>query len=191
MNASSSRRRRVRRTVLAVASGGLVLITCLITNVWVRAQVWLYLGDGEIHDCSFLLAPGYKIEFSKFQSNQNYTASYKVFRVPQVPGYPASIYLRFNQPEWVQAYKMKQSVTAVFQFSLYDTEGHLLHSAELPCSTSVWTDGGGEFGIYDIHASKVYFKPGTRYILNVSYTPGTAPPPAEYLYFSIERGCSR
>ena len=166
--------------------------------MWI--QVRRYSGDGVIYNCSSSIPivgtliswPGYRIEFPKFRSDRPYEASYRLSRVPQRGRHPATIYLRFTpQPDWTTALEKQSSVTAVFRIVLEDSQGRILHSAELPVATSGWTSWGGPFGVYELQKSKLAFKANKSYILKVSYLPGGVPPPADELYFSIENQGSK
>ena len=170
--------------------------------MWI--QVTQYSGDGVIYNCSSSIPivgaliswPGYRIEFPKFRSDRSYEASYRLSHVPQRGGRPAIVYLCFTPPDWIGAHNRKNSITAVFRIVLQDTNGHILHSAELPVgisgwTTSVWTDSKNGFGVYEPQKSYLYLAPRTSYVLNVSYIPGEVPPPARELYFSIENRGSK
>ncbi len=176
----------------------LTLNGCVVANLGMWLQIMRYSGDGVIHSCSsshpviatLVSWPGYQIEFPKFRADGPYEASYRLSNIPQVPGFPAVIYLRFNQPDGV-AEKKKDLVTAVFRITLCDTTGRILHSAELSGSTSIWEGGGPSFGVYDLKESELHFEAGASYILHVSYDPGEVPLPGDNLHFSIEHGCSK
>jgi hypothetical protein len=162
-------------------------------------QIKHYSGNGVIYNCSrshpvlatFFSWPGYRIEFPNFSADRAYEASYTLSNVPQVPGFPAAIYLRFRQPNVATARERKGAVTASFRITLSDPSGRILHSAELRCSTSAWTGGRPDFGVADLDKSKLHLKPGMSYLLKVSYDPGEVPLPADTLHFSIEHGCSK
>jgi hypothetical protein len=163
-------------------------------------QVKRYSGDGIIYDCSssppivgmLFSWPGYRIEFPKFRSDSPYEAVYHFSHVPQLTGYRAPIiYLRFKPGNRIAAERNKELVSSVFHFSLLDSTHNMLHSAEIPMATSIWTDWGGAFGVYDLGKSELHFEARKSYVLKVSYTPGPTPPPARELYFSIEYGCSK
>jgi hypothetical protein len=169
----------------------LALNGCVVVNLGMWLQVMQYSDDGVIHNCSVISWPGYWIDFPKFRSDRPYEASYRLSNVPQLPGFPAFIYLRFNQPNRVAAEKKKDLVTAVFRITLSDETGRIVHSAELPCSSSIWTGGGPDFGVADLKKSELHFEAGASYILRVSYDPGSVPLPANDLHFSIEHGGSK
>jgi len=162
---------------------------CFVANLVMEAQVLQYSGDGVIHNSTMAFSPGYRIEFPKFNSARPYEAPYRLSHVPHTPTHDhATIYLRFNQPDFVMARKKKGSVTAAFRLELYDSKGNSVHSAELHLSNSYWSEAQGLFGVFDLKKSDLRFERNTSYVLKVSYVPGDVPPPAEELYFSIEEG---
>jgi hypothetical protein len=162
-------------------------------------QVMLYSGDGVIYNNSssppilgtLFSWPGYRIEFPKFRSDRPYKASYRLSHVPQRGSHPALVYLRFDpKPNWITARNKQKSVTAAFSIVLEDAKGRVLHSAELPVATSIWT-GTGPFGVYELQKSELPFAPHKSYILRVTYVPGEVPPPADELYFCVENQGSK
>jgi hypothetical protein len=174
---------------------GLVLVFllsgCVAGNLATETEVRQYSGDGTIYNCSILFSPGYRIEFPKFNSARPYEASYRLSHVPPTARWPAVIYLRFFQQDFITAREKKNSVTASFRIALCDTKGHILHSAEFQLSNATWTESQRLFGVYDLGKSYLHFERAASYVLNVSYTPGAVPPPAEQLYFSVENGCTK
>src|ERR1700736_4085743 len=116
-----------------------LLSGCVVGNLAMETQVMQYSGDGAIRDCSLILSPGYRIEFTKFDAAQPYEASYRLSHVPQLSRDPL-ILLRFYEQDFVAALKRKNSVTATFHITLSDAHGHIQHSAYIPLSTSVWTE---------------------------------------------------
>jgi len=167
-----------------------LLSGCVVGNLAMETQVMQYSGDGVIRNSSIAISPGYQIEFPKFNAARSYEASYRLSRVPQNYRRLSTCYLRFNQPglSWRVVQKRKNSVTATVRFRLCDENGHVLKSSQFHLSNSWWTGNRGLFGIYALEKSDLHFEPNTRYILNVSYTPGNVPPPTKQLYFSIENG---
>src|SRR5438876_9478461 len=159
---------------------------CVAGNLVMEDEVRQYSGDGVIHTCSTLLAPGYAIEFPKFGAAKPYQASYRLSNVPQTSRAQAGICLRFNQPDFIMARKRKSSVTASFHLTLYDARNNVLHSAEVQLSRSGWSETNRLFSVYAAAKSYVQFERNAKYILNVSYTPGAIPPPANQLYFAID-----
>jgi hypothetical protein len=161
---------------------------CYDANLAMETQVLQYSGDGVIHNATMVFSPGYRIEFPKFSSVRPYEASYRLSHVPHAGRDYATIYLRFNQPDFVMARKKKDSVTAAFRLALCDAKGNSVHSAELHLSNSYWSEAQGLFGVFDLKKSDLRFERNASYVLKVSYVPGDVPPPAEELYFSIEEG---
>jgi hypothetical protein len=162
---------------------------CFVANLAMEVQVLQYSGDGEIHNSSIFFSPGYRIEFPKFTSARPYQASYRLSHVPHTPTHDyATIYLRFDEGDFVMARKKKDSVTAAFRLELYDANGNSVHSAELHLSNSYWSEAQGLFGVFDLKKSDLRFERNASYVLKASYMPGDVPPPAEELYFSIEEG---
>jgi hypothetical protein len=167
----------------------LALSSCGIPgSIVMWAETKQYSGDGVIQTCSNLLAGGYKIDFPRFDASLPYAASYHLAHVPPTGREPAVIYLRFDAPDlsYLGAEKKKKSVTATFRFTLYDAKGKILHSAEFLVSDSTWTSNRSMFGVYELEKSFLHFERNASYALNVSYTPGSVPPPAKQLYFAID-----
>lgn len=183
----TSRLRRALPILLCLALNG-----CVVGNLDMWLQVKKYSGDGVIHNCSSLLSPGYSIEFPKFSSASPYQNTYRINRVPQRGGEPAWLYLRFFWQNTGGVDEKKKSVTASFRITLSDTKGRILHSADFHLSNADWMqEQGRRFWVYDLEKSRLQFERDASYILNVSYTPGSVPPPAEELYFFIQNGCMK
>ena len=178
----------IKRLLLVILS-----VPCIPLTIWVGANSWMwiqvlrYSGDGVIH--SALVIPGYTIAFPRFSASQPYSASYRFSRVPQRLQSDPIIYLRFD---WSRGFadsdEIKKKVTAKFHFTLLNNEGRSIQSADLPLSSSIWTGGSDFWGVYQLDESKLHFRLGASYVINVSYVPGTVPPPTKELYFSIEDG---
>src|SRR5713226_8559160 len=97
------------RDITAIQPGPLLLLVlccsfnaCLAGNLGIEAQVRQYSGDGTIYNCSILFSPGYRIEFPKFSSSKPYEASYRLSYVPPTGRWPAVIYLRFFQQDFIR-----------------------------------------------------------------------------------------
>src|SRR5258708_10671925 len=101
-------------------------------------QVLRYSGDGVIHAAPIM--PGYTITFPKFDASQPSSAAYRLSHVPQRRDGEPVIYLRFH---WSRGFadldEIKRRVTAKFRFTLLDSGGGLVQSADLPVSASIWT----------------------------------------------------
>jgi hypothetical protein len=171
------------------ALAALILSGCGIpAGMHMGLQIKQYSGDGVIYACSNLLAAGYGIDFPKFDASRYYSASYKLSHVPHVfridgRGDPL-IFLSFYQRGFTALHE-KKSVTAKFQITLSDSEGHIRHSAEIPLSTSTWGESQALFSVFDSEKSKLHFDRDSRYVLHVEYVPGDTPPPVKELYFTI------
>ena len=161
---------------------------CVAGNLGMETHVMQYSGDGKIRNCSNIFRPGYAIEFPKFDSDRPYEASYRLSHLPPTGREPPGIYLRFYQPRlrFGMAQRKKDAVTATFRLALCDAKGNTLHSAEVHLSRTGWSEQKGLFSIYALGKSYVHFERNASYVLNVSYTPGTVPPPASELYFAID-----
>ena len=148
-----------------------------------------YSGDGEIRVCSNLLAQGYSITFPSFPADQPYSAAYKLAGIPSV-GRDPYVYLSFHSDAPPSASDTaKPHVTAVIHFTLEDSSGRQLRSLELPLAKAIWRHSQDVFGVYDLEKSNFHFEPSASYVLRVSYTPGSTPPPAKEVYFEID-GCA-
>jgi hypothetical protein len=156
-------------------------------TMWVETKG--YSGDGVIHTCSTLFGGGYGIDFPKFDASRPYTASYRISNVPQTARERSGFSLRFLQPDYRMAKSREGSVTATFSFTLCDQRNTTLHSAQVSVSRAGWSQSQGLFSVYAGKKSYVHFERGARYVLKVSYTPGTRPPPAKELFFAIDN-CS-
>ena len=197
---SEDSRSRTQFTRLLYAFLSALLIPCLLSgcflaNLDMKRQVRRYSGDGTIENCATFSWPGFQIQFPSFDASKAFDASYRLSRVPQLHKFgrttDAYLFLRFRWHEDSENVdELKKHVTAAYRFVLLDSTGRILQSAELPFSSSIW--GGAElYGVYDLDKSKIHFQPDASYTLKVSYDPGTNPPPAQRLYFSIENGCSK
>jgi hypothetical protein len=145
-----------------------------------------YSGDGEFRSCSNLFARGYAITFPSFPIDRQYSASYKLSHVPSV-GRDPYVYLSFHSDALPFASDTaRPHVTSVIRLVLEDSSGRQLRSLELPLSKSIWRWSQHVFGAYDLHESKFHLDPSASYILHVSYTPGSVPPPAKQAYFEID-----
>lgn len=164
---------------------------CVLGNVGMWIQVKQYSGDGVIHNCSVIWWPGYRIEFPKFDSARPYQATYKLNRVPQRGGEPAMLYMCFIQPNYGMALQRQNSVTASFRITLSDQNGRILHSADFQLANTFWGAEQDIFHVFDLEKSKLQLERNASYLLNVFYTPGEIPPPAEELFFFIQNGCSK
>ena len=148
-----------------------------------------YSGDGEIRVCSNLLAQGYSITFPSFPADQPFSAVYKLAGVPSVSRDPY-VYLSFHSDAPPSASDtVKPQVTAVMHLTLEDSSGRQLRSLELPLAKAIWRHSQDVFGVYDLEKSSFHFEPSASYVLRVSYTPGSTPPPAKEVYFEID-GCA-
>jgi hypothetical protein len=69
----------------------------------------------------------------------------------------------------------------IFETCYHDASGSTTHIAN---------DGTLlEWYRYDLDGTPIIYDGNNNYVLNVSYTPGTVPPPASELYFAID-GCA-
>jgi hypothetical protein len=148
-----------------------------------------YSGDGEFRVCSNLLAQGYSITFPSVPANQPYSATYRLAHVPGV-GRDPYIYLSFHSDAPPSASDTaRPNVTAVIRVTLEDFSGGEVRSLELPLAKAIWRWSQDVFGAYDLDKSVFHFDPSASYVLRVSYTPGSTPPPAKEVYFEID-GCA-
>ena len=131
---------------------------------------------------------GYAIEFPKFDSAKSYKASYKLANLPYARREHALVLLRYNESGLLfsAAQRMNHDSTATFRFTIGDQKGRILHSATIKASDAILTQTQSIFGVYKLGDSYFRFQRDASYVLNVSYTPGTVPPPAKELYFAID-----
>ena len=148
-----------------------------------------YSGDGEFRVCSNLLAQGYSITFPSVRADQPYSATYRLAHVPGV-GRDPYILLSFRSDAPPSASDTaRPNVTAVIRVTLEDSSGREVRSLELPLAKAIWRWSQDVFGAYDLDKSVFHFDPSASYVLRVSYTPGSTPPPAKEVYFEID-GCA-
>ena len=145
-----------------------------------------YSGDGEFHTCSNLLGQGYSIAFPSFPADQPYSASYKLAHVPSV-GRDPYLYLSFHSDAPPSASDtVKPHVTASIHVTLEDSRSREARSLELSLAKAIWRWSQNVFGAYDLEKGVFHFAPSASYVLRVSYTPGSVPPPAKEVYFEID-----
>jgi len=148
-----------------------------------------YEGDGVLHVCSTWLGQGYTIDFPLFPSDQPYSASYKLSHIPNV-GRDPFVYLRFHSSiSSLDADSTKKRVTAAFHVVLLDSTGRETQHLDLPLSKAIWSQSRDLFGVYDLDRSVFHFNSVSNYTLQISYEPGSFPPPTKQLYFEID-GCA-
>ena len=152
------------------------------------AQTKGYSGDGVMRNCSNMLGSGYAIEFPKFDASRSYAASYRVSHVPQLHRIDGRndpiLYLRFySSVGYTKTKQIKKGVTARFRVILVNSHGQVMHSVEVPFSTSGWSSAQN---LYGVSIEAFHFDPDASYVFNVSYTPGAVPPPAKQVYFAID-----
>lgn len=153
--------------------------------MWLQAK--RYSGDGIIQTCSSLVGAGYRIDFPEFDASRPYSASYRLSKLPQVFRRDPVIYLKFHlNPDFGIPEETKKRITASFRITLFDSQSHVIRSAELTLADTIWWGGEHPLGAYDLPKSVFHFNWNTPYILQVSYEPGLVPPPATQLYFSID-----
>ena len=80
----------------------------------------------------------------------------------------------------------RPNVTTVIRVTLEDSSGREVRSLELPLAKAIWRWSQGVFGAYDLDKSVFHFDPSASYVLRVSYTQGSTPPPAKEVYFEID-----
>jgi hypothetical protein len=144
----------------------------------------LYSGDGEFKARSNLLGPGYSVTFTSFPADRPYAASYALGSLPSSSQGP-SMYLCFRSDAPLPSKAAKAQVTATVHVALEDSSGRTVHSFELPLGEATWMWGSGLYSAYG-DQSRLQFEPLLRYVLRVSYAPGTTPPPAKELFFKID-----
>jgi hypothetical protein len=154
--------------------------------MWVQTK--RYSGDGVIRNCSNLLGSGYAIQFPTFDASRPFAASYRVSHVPQLHRIDGrndpTVYLRFySNIGYTKSLQIQKGVTARFQVILMNSRGQVMHSVEVPLSTSGWSSTQN---LYAVSKGAFHFDPDASYLLNVSYEPGAVPPPAKELYFEID-----
>lgn len=157
-------------------------------GIEMKLQIRRYSGDGSIRTCGNLLAPGYAIDFPKFDTSRPYSASYRLTRLPRVydPLTPrkAHIYLR----SW-QNVNFEQSLGGSVRVDLVKTSGQLAHSFELPLAGVLHGNSQGRDLFSDIKTTELHFEKNVDYILRVSYSPGLIPLRSKELFFTI-RDCA-
>lgn len=160
-------------------------------GIAMNLQIRRYSGDGSIRTCGNLLAPGYAIDFPKFEASRPYSASYRLVRLPRVhdPLGPrkAHIYLSL----WWKngSVNFDQSLSGSVRVDLVKSSGQLVHSFELPLASVMRGNSQGRDLFSDIKSTELHFEKNVDYYLRVSYSPGSVPPPAKELFFTI-RDCA-
>jgi hypothetical protein len=154
-------------------------------------QVRQYAGDGKIEKV-YVPFSGYRIVFEQFDSSKSYDKTYRLIRVPQRGSERAVVYLRFlDYGRFLSLYQARPS-NANFSISISDCSGNLLHTGNIPLATSAWSGGlnkeGGTVGVYELKESEFLFRRNRCYYLNISYSPGSRPPPAREVFVTIENG---
>jgi hypothetical protein len=163
---------------------GCGLVTGLLTS-W---EVKWYGGDGSIETCSQWFAAGWQINFSPFDASKPFAASYRISKLPHILGRDPMIYLKFDVDNFLHDVdSAKSKTTARFDVELLDPQGRVIQTLDLQTRTAIWWGGGKSWGLYDLDRSAFHFEPHKSYTLRVRYEPGDIPPPAEKLYFSIDK----
>jgi hypothetical protein len=168
--------------IIALALGG--------CGIPATAEMWLqtksYSGDGTIHSCCTLFGAGYMIDFPAFSASRPFTASYRMAHVPKVFGSDPYLRLCFH---WQREDDLtrSRSITANVRFTLLDGRGKQVRSLELPISSSMWGETGPDLvEVWDFNKGPIHFAAGEHYVLNVSYTPGSVPPPTKEAWLEID-----
>jgi hypothetical protein len=165
------------KTVIPIAA------LCLVCGC-MSIRGWFYSGDGGFRACSNLLGPGYSVTFPSFPSDRPYTASYALGSLPSSSQRP-SMYLCFRSDAPPPSGAAKAQVTATIHVALEDSSGRTIDSFDLPLGEATWIWCNGLFSAYG-DRSRLHLEPLLRYVVQVSYDPGVAPPPAKELFFKID-----
>lgn len=157
--------------------------------MWLQAK--RYVGDGSLGICSTLFSSGYFITFSRFRANKPYSASYRLFHVPQTRavfllGDPYVELCFFWDAGFVDRDWVKSHTTASFKLTVTKVPGQVIRVLEFPLSTLWWGESQNFHELWRDKDGTLHFDRNADYIIHLDYFPGTNPPPTAELFLRLK-----
>ena len=136
-------------------------------------------GDGEFTDLSWraracgvpvIDVRGYAVSMPRFNLGQDYTAEYRVARLPDI-GRECRLYLAIDDPQdrWLFRDDEICKLRGALRLEVIDANGDVVYHSEGPLSSYVWGNWFGAHRLYQLEAERFLPDPGNEYTLRVVY----------------------